>query len=133
MPRHRMIALGIALSVLAATAARAQPGGPPPFPPAPQADQTAPPGPPPPPADPNGPPGLPPPAEAQANTPPAGPALNCADFVHNSDETWSAAHPVPINNGAETMTLYPAARFRKGAIFAGLDLAPLLDQQCGGR
>jgi hypothetical protein len=126
MPRYRVVAMATAISVLAVAAAWAQPSGPP------QYDPTAvpPPAPPPQAGPPAGPtPGAPQPGGLPA---PLGPALSCADFVHNGDGTWSAAHPVPLHNGAASITLWPLAHFGAGAIYAGLDIAPMLDQTCGG-
>ena len=151
MPRCRVIAMATALSVIAATAAWAQPGGaygptaaPPPLPP-PGVDANAPPpGPPPgpptglspgppPPGPLAGPPGPPVGTPPGGLPPPLGPTVTCADFVHNGDGTWSAAHPIPLHNGAAQITLWPLAHFTAGAIYAGMDIAPMLDQGCGGQ
>jgi hypothetical protein len=72
------------------------------------------------------------PAAAGALAPPLGPTLSCADFVRPDDGTWSAAHPVRITSSAASITLSTLAHFRAGTLYAGVDVAAILDPQCGG-
>ena len=78
-------------------------------------------------AQPDGTPALP-----GALAPPLGPALSCADFVHNADKTWSITHPAKIIGNGVSATLWPGTRFAIGLPVAGGDVAALVNQACGG-
>jgi hypothetical protein len=71
-------------------------------------------------------------ASAGALPPPLGPALSCADFVHNPDKTWSITHQATINGSGVSATLWPGTHFAIGLSVAGIDVAALVDQACGG-
>ena len=62
-----------------------------------------------------------------AKSPP--PPVNCADFHHNADGSWSPTHDVTVNG----VTVGPDATFADGVTVAGFDVAAALDKQCAGR
>ena len=65
--------------------------------------------------------------------PPLGPTLSCSDFKRNADGTWSATHQMTITAGGQSNTLWPTAHFGSvGFYISGVDIAPIVDKQCGG-
>jgi hypothetical protein len=93
----------------------------------------------PPPPPPNNPPpnNPPPPPEqpAQAGQLPAplGPQLSCADFVRNSDGTWSIRQRADFHgaNGA-IGTIWPTTHLAPGVCIAGVNVGGIVSQACGG-
>lgn len=58
------------------------------------------------------------------------PKLNCAQFNHNPNGSWSPTVPVTISGPNGSVQIGPGASFNPGAVMAGLDLAALLNEQC---
>jgi hypothetical protein len=67
---------------------------------------------------------LPIPANAQT------PQIDCSQFRHNDDGSWSPLVPVRITGPNGSVQIGPGVSFREGVAFMGIDLAALLDQQC---
>ena len=59
--------------------------------------------------------------------------LTCGDFKHNPDGSWVTTRQINIvGNGGEQMLILAGRRFTKGQMFIlGLDLAAILERQCG--
>ena len=53
--------------------------------------------------------------------------LNCSDFKKNPDGSWSPVRPVTLNG----VTMGPGVSFNPGVSFGGVDLASILNKQCG--
>ena len=59
--------------------------------------------------------------------------INCADWTHNSDGSWSAHHnakPFDVG-GAKKLTVQDTTIHSHDVSFGGYDLAVVLDQKCG--
>lgn len=66
------------------------------------------------------------PAQAQS-----GPLkLNCADYQRNPDGSWTPVRQVTINYPNGIVVLGTNVSFPAHGTYMGLELAPMLDQQC---
>ena len=57
--------------------------------------------------------------------------LPCDAFRKNQDGSWTTVKPISIKTGQAQAQLSAGQTFNKGAWFAGINLAMLLDEQCG--
>ena len=77
------------------------------------------------------------PALAETAPPAPAPVLDipCDGFARNPDGSWTPTRDVNIPNptGAGVVTVGSAVSFRPGVPILGLDLAAVLERQCGAR
>lgn len=61
----------------------------------------------------------------------ASPQLNCSQFQHNDDDSWSAKVPMTIAAPQGSFQLIPGLEFRDGHKLMGYDLGYALERKCG--
>ncbi|WP_449409426.1 hypothetical protein [Methylobacterium komagatae] len=56
--------------------------------------------------------------------------VNCSQFTHNPDGSWSVKQPIELFSETGRVRITPGPPFKPGMSFGGLDIAKMLDRQC---